>query len=333
MKKYLHSFTNRFLGLLLISLLSSTSFAAERQTLDRIVAVVDTEIITLRELEEKAAPILSQVAGEDQNADKKKAMLRKVLDAEINERIINKEIETNRDRLGVTSAEIDRAVDDVMRMNNMSREQLQGALYSQGMTWAEYREKMKGQMERARIVQFAVQGRVHIGENEVKRRCTDRQNSGTTGVKICASHILVRTPPASSSDDISAALAKAEKLRTEVLGGADFATMAREHSDDAGAGDGSLGCFGPGEMVAEFEKAAFSLKIGDISQIVRTEFGFHIIRVNEHKKEEAPAAGMGCEDENELAPYRNELYQERMAQEMDIWLGELRKKVFIEIRI
>src|SRR5688572_17421688 len=118
---------------------------AERQIVDRVAAVIEDEIITLRELENKAQPFMEQLDEIDdaqKKREKRRQILEQVLDIEIGERIVNKELEKNRDKLGVTDADVDRAIEEVLRMNNMTRDQLQAALYGQGMTWSEYRKKL-----------------------------------------------------------------------------------------------------------------------------------------------------------------------------------------------
>ena len=80
------------------------------------------------------------------------------------------------------------------------------------------------------------------------------------------------------------AKAKAEELRKKIVGGADFAALAKTESDDTGSGSrgGDLGGFGRGQMVPEFEKAAFEAKVGDVTPVVKTQFGYHIIKVDQH---------------------------------------------------
>jgi len=106
--------------------------------------------------------------------------------------------------------------------------------------------------------------------------------------KIQARHILIRTPgsrapvrPGQKELTDAEAKAKAEDLRKQIVNGADFAELARKESDDtaSGADGGSLNVFGHGEMVPEFDKAAFALKENEVSQPVKTPFGYHIIQV------------------------------------------------------
>jgi parvulin-like peptidyl-prolyl isomerase len=109
--------------------------------------------------------------------------------------------------------------------------------------------------------------------------------------EVKARHILIRfkgsqmpADPAKKELTEEEALAKATELRAKIVAGADFATLAKENSDDKGSGanGGDLGAFGKGMMVPAFDKEAFALPVGEISQPVKTQFGYHIIKVESH---------------------------------------------------
>jgi len=99
---------------------------------------------------------------------------------------------------------------------------------------------------------------------------------------VSASHILLmyagsaRSSASRSKDD---AKAQIEALKTEIDGGADFAELAKQHSDcPSGADGGSLGTFGKGQMVKEFEETTFAMEVGTVSDVVETDFGYHLIQ-------------------------------------------------------
>ena len=106
--------------------------------------------------------------------------------------------------------------------------------------------------------------------------------------QVRASHILISTKPIDPNADPNQAKAqakdKAEELLKKVKDGADFAALAKENSDcPSNAQGGDLGLFPRGQMVKPFEDAAFALKVGEISDLVETQFGYHIIKVTEHQ--------------------------------------------------
>jgi len=298
---------------------------------DKIAAVIEGDIITVNELNAKAEPYMAKVT-EIQDPQAREAqrleVLHRVLDIEIGERIVNAELERSRDKLGVTDADVDRAIQEVEKLNNLTEEQLQAALYAQGIAWTEYRKKLKAQIERTRLIQFQVQGKVQIKDADVLRRCEERQRSSATDLRLCASHVLIAVPPKATTEEVEQIRARVSKLQAELSAGADFAAYALKYSDDKNAPDGDLGCFGKGEMVEEFEKVAFGLKVGEISPVVRTEFGFHIIKLSDRR---APSGG-SCQDEELLSTFKNELYQEELDRQMTVWLADLRRKRFVEVR-
>lgn len=315
-----------------VAVSATTAPENKREVVDQIAAVIEGEIITMAELEEKAAPYMAKLDEVKEPAAREAQRLeimRRVLDIEVGDRIVTAELERSRDKLGVTDADVDRAVQEVQKMNRLTQEQLQAALYAQGITWVEYRKKLKDQIERTRLIQFQVQGKVQINDGDVNRRCLERQRVTTKEVELCAAHILRMIPKGASERDIDDLHSRMSKLQSELKAGADFSSYALKYSDDKGAPDGNLGCFGKGEMVEPFERAAFALKPGEISAVVRTEFGFHIIKLNE-RRTPPPAS---CTDEALLTEIKNTLYQEEMERQMSLWLSDLRKKRFVDVRI
>jgi peptidyl-prolyl cis-trans isomerase D len=112
-----------------------------------------------------------------------------------------------------------------------------------------------------------------------------KEDRFTEPEQVRARHILVKVPADASAEVKAAARKKAEGLLAAVKGGADFATLARKSSDDPGsaAKGGDLGLFPRGRMAPEFEAAAFALEPGGVSDVVETSFGFHVIKVEEHR--------------------------------------------------
>lgn len=323
--------TGAAIGLLGLTF-SGVAFA-EREVVDRIAAVIEDDIITVRELEEKAAeylPQLEEIEDPRERKQRRETILQQVLDLEIRDRMIDKEIEANSEKLSVTDQDIDRAIDEVQKMNNLTREQLQAALYSQGMSWSEYRKKLRKQIERSRLVQFQVQGKVEVKDEAVKRRCLERKRKGVVGAnqRVCASHILLKIPAGTTDAAADQVRERAAEIAARLAQGESFEALASEYSDDTGTTDGDLGCFGRGEMLQAFEEAAFNQEVGSVSEPVRTQLGYHLIRVNSRE-----ISDEGCNSPDELAPIQNELYQEELERQMNAWVEELREKAFVEVRL
>ncbi len=319
-----------FISIVFMTMCSS-AYAA-RESIDRVVAVVDNDVITYLELQKKAEDFLrptESISDVAERETKRKEILAKTLEIEIGERLVTAELEANRDKLSISQTDVDRAIEQVLKSNNLNREKLKSALYSQGLSWSEYEKKLRDQLERSRLVQMTVHSKIKLDDSDVNQRCQSMQSNTNEAYQVCASHILLQIPKNASSDAKKRLYQRAIQIRTSLVNGADFSNNAMKYSDDKGAPDGSLGCFGRGEMVEAFENVAFSIEPGIISPIVQTEFGYHIIRVKERKKESV----RDCSDPDTINTIRNKLYQEQFESQMDLWLKDLRKKRFVDIRL
>ncbi len=163
-------------------------------------------------------------------------------------------------------------------------EEWEQALEANNTSESELRE----QIRRGDLIQQVVETAVadsavaEITDAEVQEFYDDHPEFFDQGEQIAARHIIISTQGMESEAEIAEARERIEAIRQELLAGADFAELAREHSDDGSAlQGGDLGTFGRGQMVPEFEQAAFALEEGEISGIVRTQFGFHIVQVTE----------------------------------------------------
>jgi peptidyl-prolyl cis-trans isomerase C len=148
------------------------------------------------------------------------------------------------------------------------------------------------------------------------------------GEAVKASHILIRSPRTDDPKKRAAALAKIQDIKKKIDGGADFDEMARKYSEDSSASTGGdLGYFSRGQMVPEFEKAAFELPVGSVSNPVETAFGYHLIKVDEKKA----ARKLKYDDiKLDLAGY---IYQKKMRDRYEAFVSDLRKKADIKILI
>ena len=158
---------------------------------------------------------------------------------------------------------------------------LESYMADTGTTEAEMRE----QMAVRKMVLAKADAIAKPTDEEIKAFYDENKDSFTQGESVTASHILLKVDPA---DDEAAKTAKRERiegLRKQLLEGADFAELAKANSDcPSSASGGDLGSFGRGQMVPEFEKAAFSQETGTVGDVVETQFGFHIIKVTERKE-------------------------------------------------
>lgn len=146
------------------------------------------------------------------------------------------------------------------------------------------REYTRRDLQISNFVETTFAAKTVVSDNETRAFYDKNQDKFTQEETVRASHILIGFDDKASAADKKKAREKAEKLKKELAGGADFATLAKGNSTcPSSQQGGDLGFFGKGQMVPAFEKAAFALKPGEVSDIVETQFGFHIIKLVEKK--------------------------------------------------
>jgi len=213
------------------------------------------------------------------------------------------------------------------------RDNFAKALAQQKMSEDDLRKQvMKGCRVDA-LVQQACREVADPTEKDVEAYYTAHKADFVTPPQVLAQHILVKTEGLDEGDKADA-LAKIREIRARIVGAGDagevgqaFCNEAKEHSDcPSGAQGGSLGWFGPGMMVPEFDKAAFAMKCGEVSDVIETQFGYHIILKTDEK-------GGGPQTLVDVADQiRDLLRHEARGRAMDVFVAELREKAKIEYR-
>ncbi|HEX6640444.1 MAG TPA: peptidylprolyl isomerase [Thermoanaerobaculia bacterium] len=175
--------------------------------------------------------------------------------------------------------------EDYLRMKMLAAEGMKSGLDKDPDVLAQLalmRENLVAQAQLAKIEKG-----ITVSDDDLKKKYEANKDQYE---QVKARHILIAFKGSPAAQEGKAELteeqakAKAEDLRKQIAGGASFDELAKKESDDVGSGarGGDLGAFGRGQMVPEFEKAAFEAKAGDLTQVVRTQFGYHIIKVDEH---------------------------------------------------
>ncbi len=305
--------------------------AASARVIERIVAVVGKSIILQSELEERVRPLtpqLQQIPDPQLRAQKAKELRHQMLQMMIDEKLIVEE--AKKLKLTVSDQDLEHAVADVMEKNNLTREELEAALAQEGKSIAAYKAQiLKPQLLKMRVINVQVRNRVNVSEDEV--RALYQKNLRQLGVetKVRARHIFVHLPAQADARELAARRRRAEKILAEARkAGADFAALAREHSDDPVTREdgGDLGEFGRGTLPASIEDAVFAMKEGEIKGPLQTDRGLHVIQLVSRKESSARSLD---EVKNQL---RQQLYTQKMEAATEAWLAEMRTKSHIDIK-
>jgi len=267
---------------------------------DKVVATVNgtnlTESQVQKRIDARYKPILAKLAQQSPQlaAQQERILGQKLANDMINEMLLDEQV--RQAGIQVTDAEFQAEMVKQLAAQNppMTVEQLQNALTAQGFDFQTWKDYNLRSMKYDKLVQEKVIGAINVTDAEVKKYYDENGKEFLLPERVRASHILISTRPLDPNTDPNQlkvqAKQKAEELLKKAKGGADFAALAKENSEDPGskAQGGDLGLFPRGQMVKPFEDAAFGLQIGEISNLIETQFGYHIIKVTEKKQAGIP---------------------------------------------
>lgn len=302
--------------------------SAHARVVEKIAALVGDDVILLSEVEDRAAPMLTEVAAIPNAGERDArtaAVRREVLDRLVDDQLLAQQ--ATELKLTVGNDEIDRAIGQIKRDYGLSDSQLADELRKQGMSMTAYRMNTKKEILKYRVLNIAVGSKINVGDSEVQSYYDRHMKS--SNVQLRASHIFIAIP----EDADNAAVLDREKLAKSLLaraqGGEDFAKLAREYSQDAGTrGDGGdLGFIGRDILPKPIEELLFSMKPGDIRGPVRADRGFHVMKLVDKRTKDAKPF---TEVQDEI---RMRLRQREMERQTKIYLSDLRKKVLVDIRL
>ena len=161
----------------------------------------------------------------------------------------------------------------------------EATLKGKGLTMEGVKKSLTAQIAVQKMLEKEVQSKISISADEIKKFYSENPDYFKSKDSIKASHILIKTEENADEKTVAEARKKIDAILAKVKGGADFAEMAKEKSEGpSGPNGGDLGYFGKGQMVKPFEEAVYKLKVGELSEVVKTQFGFHIIKLVDIKK-------------------------------------------------
>jgi peptidyl-prolyl cis-trans isomerase SurA len=268
-------------SLILIALATELAWAAP-QEIDRIVATVNNTVITRYELAQRTTLLLKQM--DPQRAPTRKQMERQVLERMITELVLAQHAEDRGIRM--EGAQLDRAVDRIAQNNNMTTEAFRKALEADGVPYGSFRDQIRLEMIISRLRDREVESRVSVTEAEVDNYLSNphpgKSDSQQTVYKL--GHIFIAIPEGSSPERINELKAKAEKVKSELDAGTHFVQASAAYSDAQNAlAGGDMGWRNEGQLPSLFTSALVAMNPGQISAVLRSPNGFHILRLEDKR--------------------------------------------------
>jgi peptidyl-prolyl cis-trans isomerase SurA len=315
--------------LALISLLA-LALPARAELVDRIAAVVNTDIIALSEVEARIGPELQRLRAEPdpaRRAEARRELLKRSLDLLIGEKLMEWQIREL--QIEVSDSEIDLGMEDVKRQNNISSEQFEQLLAQEGYTMSSYKTFMRKHLARMKLVNLKVRSKVKIADEDLKAEYAKWAHDEANDFEVHARHILVQVPQKATPEQVETARQKAHALMLEAkTPGVSFIELAKKKSEGPSAADGGdLGFFKRGVMVAEFERAAFTLPVGGISEPIRTKYGWHVLKVEERRALAAPPF------EEVKEQLRDRMLRGQLEKYTDQYVQELRAQAVVDVKL
>jgi peptidyl-prolyl cis-trans isomerase SurA len=303
----------------------------DARTVDRVVAVVNDDIILDSEVEQLVATQIAMRRELDPDSQEGKKLVEelrhKALDSLIESQLMRQVAAEM--KLSVTGEEVDRAMEEVKRQNRLDDATFAEALKQQGFTLESYRKNLKKQILELKVVNTAVRSRIAVGDDEVRTFYNQNAQKLAGDTEAHLRMILFAIPPDAPAAEVERKKRTAQKVVELARSGRSFVELARAYSDDelTKSEGGDLGWVGKGVLVNELEEVIATMAPGDVRGPVRTARGWHVLELVERK------AGSLRPFDEVKEQIRRQLSEQQLEKAMQSWLKELRKKAHVDIRL
>ena len=296
---------------------------------DRIVAVVNDAVITLSDLNGAFDPYRAKLEAAYTGLEREKAL------AETRMTLLNRlidsllmEQESKKTGIVVRDEEISDAIRDLIAKNNISQEEFRKRLAQEGTTFSSYRKEIRDQLMRIKLIRRDIKSKVAVTEEEIgeyyQKHRGDYEGKETIRIK----QVLLLLPKEDDPAAKEKLRAAAEGIHGRLVNGEPFDGLAARHSEGpAAAAGGDIGFIERGMIIPEVEEVAFGLPLRQISGVIESAVGFHIVQVIDRR-------GAGIKAiETVREEIREKIERDKMEQKFGEWLEALRKKSHIEIKL
>ncbi|WRQ73056.1 peptidylprolyl isomerase SurA [Pseudomonas saxonica] len=268
--------------LLLGALFLGTAAHAAVQPLDKVVAIVDNDVIMQSQLDQRVKEVQQTIAKRGQDVPPAS-----VLDQQVLERLIVENLQLQigeRSGIRITDEELNQAIGTIAQRNNMTVDQFRQALAHDGLSYEDAREQVRREMIISRVRQRRVAERIQVTDQEVKNFLKSPMGAMQQSDEYRLANILIPTPDRASSEDIQAAGKKAVDIYNQLQQGADFAKLAIAYSSSDNALEGGdMGWRKAAQLPPPFDEELSRMNAGDVTKPVRIPTGFIILKVNEKR--------------------------------------------------
>jgi peptidyl-prolyl cis-trans isomerase SurA len=294
------------------------------ETIDRIVAKVNDDIILYSELQSKVAALQKQSAeAGGEGAQQASRIERDVLQALIHERLARQEVK--RLNIKVSDRDVDEALENVKKQNHVTTEQFEYLLKQQGKTVQQFRDDIKVELERSRLIERTLKSKIVITEEQLDTFLKSGKVTGKERRRL--SVIFLPVPEGAGERQAADVERQAQDLVRRLKEGADFARMVKEHSQGPGLAEGGdIGYVTVDELAPEIERVTRGLGANQLAGPVKAPGGYYILKVVDTQRERVTPG-----DANVREQARRVLMQQEVGRRFEDWIRGLESRSFIQV--
>lgn len=306
--------------------ISGGLFGAE--VVDRVVAVVNEDIVSLSELTKAVQPYADKIKSLGYSLEKEREMLFKVREDMLDQLITQKltDQESKKYKLSVSEKEINNAVERVKEAYRYTDEDLRSVLAGDNMTMEEYRNKVRENILRSKLLNIEVKSKIVITGDDVKSYYENHKDMYQGEKRYHLKNIIKKADSNLTADEKKAVLLKMEEIYAGLKGGQPFGKVSLDYSGDPyGIKSLDLGMFKTGELSRQVRDAIEGLKAGEFTKVLETEIGYQIVYMESIEEKPGKSLQEAASEIDEI------LFREIVDKKFLSWIDELRQKSHIKI--
>lgn len=302
---------------------------AEKQFLDRVVAVINDEAITQSEIDIMLRPIFNQYKKDyqgDRLVDVLDQARRQLLNQLIEDRLVFQEAKEK--KIEIDNVDVDKQMEN-FKKRFKGESELESVLKDEGMTLTTMRERLERQAMIRKLQDMEVRSKVVVSPMEVEKYYQEHPEEFKTTEAIQVRSLTIKKSDEARENGLTDEFAKAkiEELKEKITQGQDFSEIAKNYSEDMQAPSGGLSDWiNRGDMIDVIDQKIFNLKVGEMTDLLETSMGYHVFRLE--KKREARTISF---EEAREDVYRL-IYQQKIEKRFTEWMDELKSKAYISLR-
>jgi len=296
---------------------------------DRVVAVVNNEVITSYELDNLAAAYVERAANVSKKEDRD-ALIKETRPAMLNRMIDDLLVEQEAKKAGIVVKEEDvmASISDILARKNIKLEEFKNEVIRKGSSFDEYKNDVKGHLMKMRVAAREVRAKIAVSDEEIGEYYSKHRTIYEGKESVRLQQIFMAFPKDGDEAIREKQKGRAEAVLKRLRTGEPFELLASQFSQEPAAQTGGdLGFVERGTLFPQVEATAFKLQSGEISDVVESPIGFHILRVTDRR-------GKGTKSLSAIRDeIKEEITKEKMEKKIQEWIQDLRKKSYIDVRL